>query len=223
MTGKPWSKLAGFFARDQKEKWDRDAASKFDPSSVVLDLGCGEGRFLRHLGEKAIGLDQNAASLEMARSICPNLIEADARQIPLDSSSVDGVHCSQLLEHFMPDDVHKILCEMNRVLKPGGVLVVRSPVLWSGFYNDLTHIRPYNPHVLLHYMTRLGQQRTLGLVPDVYEKVSLKWRHRCLRVKIGFVDRQLKRLNRWGFPWLKRTGYMLVLRKLSDEERPDDT
>jgi predicted SAM-dependent methyltransferase len=55
-------------------------------------------------------------------------IVADASErIPLDTNSVDEIHCIHVLEHVTRDKYKPMLREMYRVLKPGGVLYVETP------------------------------------------------------------------------------------------------
>src|SRR5438132_1029807 len=55
-----------------------------DKSAACLDLGCGPGNvlyMLRELGYSSIaGVDLSEAWMPIARQICPNVIQADARE-----------------------------------------------------------------------------------------------------------------------------------------------
>jgi ubiquinone/menaquinone biosynthesis C-methylase UbiE len=182
---------------DQKRTWDRVAYSHLRGLNPVVDVGCGEGRFISQDPAVIIGLDWNEQSLEECKRKGYNVVHGDVRTLPFDDGSVSGIHCSHVIEHFLPADVHKILSEFDRVLAPGGTVVVRAPLLWKHFYSDLTHVRPYNPQALIHYFM-LSRERTLSQIATDYHVVSLRWRYA---------------LNRWGFPWVNKTGYMLVMRK----------
>lgn len=46
---------------------------------------------------------------------------------PVAEGEVDLVFAGQVIEHLWPDDVVGFLCEANRVLRPGGVVVIDSP------------------------------------------------------------------------------------------------
>ncbi len=198
--------LRAYLRYDQKKHWHRIAASYFDPGSTILDIGCGIGGFLQEVeNSTVVGLDWNPNNLAEAENFASCVIEGDARSISMEDHAVDGVHSSHLLEHFDPSDVHKILREMDRVLRPGGVPVIRSPYLRNCFYNDLTHVRPYHPHVLRLY---------LCAVEGCYREKKLYWRYKPLHLGIQLFDGLLTVLNRWGFSWCTTTGYMLVLRKV---------
>ena len=55
-------------------------------------------------------------------------IIADATEkIPLDTNSVDEIHCIHVLEHLTRDKYPLMLREMCRVLKPGGTIYIEVP------------------------------------------------------------------------------------------------
>ena len=197
----------------QKDTWHRIAASFFDSQSVVVDLGCGHGEFLRYAPNRAIGLDWNEDNLRIAAQSGRRVVKADVRALPFEDAAIDGVHCSHVLEHLIPKDVHRVLTEIDRVLKPGGIVVLQTPLMWSDFWSDLTHVRPYPPEAILHYLGSDSEPRTLPRMETRYEVIQLRWRYAPLRLHIRLIDGVLHRLNRWGFPWLKKSGYMLVIVK----------
>jgi len=197
---------------DQKTEWDKIAYSYLEGLNPVLDAGCGEGRFLSQDPQTIMGIDWNVESVEKCKSQGYNVMQGDVTALPFKDGTISGIHCSHVIEHFLPSDVHKILSEFDRVLKDGGTLIIRSPLLWKGFYSDLTHIRPYNPAAIIHYLTP-SNQRSLQHISQNYEVLALKWRYRSLRVGTKYLNAMFNMLNRWGFPWLQGNGYMLVMRK----------
>ena len=197
---------------DQKKEWDKIAYSHLRECHFILDAGCGEGRFISQNPHKIVGLDWNVESINKCREYSYNVIEGDIRCLPFKNESIPGIHCSHVIEHFLPTDVHNILSEFDRVLNPGGILLIRSPLLWDGFYSDLTHIRPYNPEAIIHYLTP-SKEHTLEHISQDFETIYLKWRYRPLQLRNRYFNAAVKVFNRWGFPWLQRNGYMLILRK----------
>jgi ubiquinone/menaquinone biosynthesis C-methylase UbiE len=103
-----------------------------DPSEEVIDLGCGTGVLLgcllEHLGPdgKVHAVDFSPKMIEKARSKYKdsrvNYLTADACQIPVPDASVDRVVCFSAWPHF--PDPGAVICELLRVLKPGGRLHV---------------------------------------------------------------------------------------------------
>ncbi len=205
---KIWEKI-GF---NQKKEWDKMAYSFLNECNQIIDVGCGIGRFISQNPSKIIGVDWNNKSLKTCKEHGYNVIKGDIRNLPFKDRSVSSIHSSHVIEHFLPMDVHKILSEFNRVLAHKGILIIRSPLLHNGFYSDLTHIRPYNPDVIIHYLT-LSTQHTLEQISINFEIIYLRYRYGPINLKIKYLDLIFNELNRWGFPWIKKTGYMLVMRK----------
>jgi demethylmenaquinone methyltransferase/2-methoxy-6-polyprenyl-1,4-benzoquinol methylase len=95
------------------------------PIEVVLDLGGGTGRAARALGGDvdAVVVDRSRGMLRKARTGGLSTVQADARRLPFPDGSVDAITVVDALHH-MPDH-DRVLAEAARVLRPGGVLVVR--------------------------------------------------------------------------------------------------
>lgn len=99
----------------------------------IADLGCGGGLVTEPVGLSGkfalvSGFDINVESLNKAKSHLPETATAVVQysrgsiyNIPLESSSLDGVIVSDVFEHL--NDLPKALREVHRVLKPNGVLV----------------------------------------------------------------------------------------------------
>jgi ADP-heptose:LPS heptosyltransferase/SAM-dependent methyltransferase len=95
----------------------------------VLDVGCACGSILRGLGEaKAIveGIDLSEHMIHLGRQkwpdMAPLLHVADAANLHrFGPSSWQGIHSAQVAEHWNPDQVPKILLELNRITVPGGL------------------------------------------------------------------------------------------------------
>lgn len=85
----------------------------------VLDVGCGEGRFLPPGG---IGLDVDEARLREARSRSARLVRADAHALPFRSGSFETIYANRVLNDA--GRIDEVLTEIRRVLAPGGRLLV---------------------------------------------------------------------------------------------------
>jgi SAM-dependent methyltransferase len=80
----------------------------------VLDLACGDGALLAHLGAHAIGVDLAVGDLSFAR----NVARARAQALPFADASFDVITCH--LAFMLFDDLPVVIRELERVLVPGG-------------------------------------------------------------------------------------------------------
>jgi len=115
----------------------------------VLDVGCGYGRILRLLETQ----NYNALGVE----INPEIV---------DTCNRDGLHCVtvddffngnnaqkkwdtivmfHVIEHLEPEKCFEFMDQYLDFLKPGGLLVIATPLLTPYFYEDFDHIKPYLP------------------------------------------------------------------------------
>ena len=85
----------------------------------VLDVGCGEGRFLPPGG---VGLDLDAARLARARDRSALIVRADAHALPFRDATFDTVYAHRVLNDA--GRVDHVLGEIARVLRTQGRLLL---------------------------------------------------------------------------------------------------
>lgn len=92
------------------------------PGTLVLEVGCGNGRYLaalRDRGARAVGCDLSLGILRTAGH--PALVNADATRLPVRDGAFAVAVAAHMLDH-VPDRAAAI-GELRRVLAPGGCLV----------------------------------------------------------------------------------------------------
>jgi SAM-dependent methyltransferase len=108
----------------------RNRAASFGGSAVILDLGCGDGRFVEMLlddGIDVLGVDVLEARPSMVaradKRPALNLMSRiiffnDPERIPLPDNSVDVVVSNTVFEHIL--FLSSTIRELARILRPGG-------------------------------------------------------------------------------------------------------
>ena len=123
---------------------------------VFLDVGCGEMPYKPLiLGEnskieKYIGLDIENPLYQQA---CKPDLFWDGEHISLDDCSVDCAMATEVFEHL--PDPETVMREINRVLKPQGILFFTVPFLWSLHTVPHDEYR-YTPFALERHLKNAG-------------------------------------------------------------------
>lgn len=108
---------------------------KLDGSGTWLDVGCGSRPYESLINsEKYIGMDVAESGNPAGRKRCDLLY--DGVTFPIGNESVDGVICTQVLEHAK--DPGGMIAEIRRVLRPSGSLILSAPFSWQ------EHEKPYD-------------------------------------------------------------------------------
>jgi SAM-dependent methyltransferase len=114
-------------------------ALKARGAATLLDLGCGNGRHLVYFAGKGFavsGLDSSPEGLRLARAwLESKRLVADLRfgsmtdLLPFDSASFDAVVAVQIIHHARVAQIRSLVAEIDRVLRPGGLVFVTVPML----------------------------------------------------------------------------------------------
>lgn len=109
---------------DQLQEWSFES---------LVDIGCGDGRFLRELNEShpevtSLGVDYSERSIAMANGMNPHL-QYEARNIleeDLDRE-YDVATCIEVLEHIPPEECELFVEAITETLTNDGKLVLTVP------------------------------------------------------------------------------------------------
>jgi ubiquinone/menaquinone biosynthesis C-methylase UbiE len=103
------------------------------PGQRILEIGCGTGNLALlagrlHPGVEVVGLDPDPKALARARrkagrrSLPVRFDHGFAQELPYADASFDRVLSALMFHHLGPDERRRALCEVRRVLRPGGSL-----------------------------------------------------------------------------------------------------
>ncbi len=115
---------------------------------TVLDLGCGTGENVVPLierGARVIGIDISPDLIAIAQkrlsdaNLEASLTAGDAYNTGLPDESVDAIFSMALIHHL---DIKLVRDEMWRVLRKGGVIILREPVRFSKGYAWVRSLLP---------------------------------------------------------------------------------
>jgi SAM-dependent methyltransferase len=115
---------------------------------TVLDLGCGSGENLVPLakrGADVVGIDISPELIQLARQrvwgygLAATVREGSAYATGLPDQSVDVVFSMALLHHL---DLPAARNEIYRILRPGGLFILREPIRFSRTMNALRRLFP---------------------------------------------------------------------------------
>lgn len=116
----------------------------------ALDVGCGYGRnmkLLRSLGFDVLGVDVNEKIVDSNRSAGFSCVTVT--ELARNTEKFDLLLMAHVIEHLSPAELVIFLDGYLDRLRPGGHLIIATPLASSNFYDDFDHIRPYQPMGLL--------------------------------------------------------------------------
>ena len=191
-------------------------ASRWGQTVTVLDIGCGSGVAARHLQAKPYFADlilsgadvkeADACRKDLYRELFRGDLTEGYPQIA--SDSYDVVICEQVLEHLSELDV--AIATLERVLKPGGRLIVGVPI----FVPPLAMLRRHAVPVM-DRLTRRKKQRGHVQAFTLFSFLEAMRAHsnltlrgvRGFRIISGGVLRPLENF-RWWWKFNRRLGAM---------------
>lgn len=128
--------------------------------SIIADVGCGPGQSSRMFlenGNRVIGVEPNEAMRDAAKEIFGGLlnftvVDGTSENTSLPDKSVDFVVAAQAFHWFEPKVTRS---EFNRILKPGGQIVL----IWNERQLDTTPFLIDYERLLVKYATDYAKVR----------------------------------------------------------------
>jgi 2-polyprenyl-3-methyl-5-hydroxy-6-metoxy-1,4-benzoquinol methylase len=154
------------------------------PNAKALDVGCGNGKFMSRMnsiGWKMEGLDFSPLAIEICRKSGLKVTYGDLLSASFPNNSFDVVSARHVLEHV--PNPEKFVIEIQRILKKGGLFVIRTPnsqALGRKWFGTNWYANDVPRHLFLFSfknMDMLTQRNGLQLVYSKYfttKKIFLK-------------------------------------------------
>ena len=130
----------------------------------ILDAACGSGYgtyLLSQGSHDCVGVDKDPEAVAFSKSVYvrPNLqfVEADVVDLPFSGETFDLVVSFETIEHLCRHDQTRFLAEIKRVLRPGGKLIISTPVIDGGRYrskNNPFHLYEPDPAEFVEMVRR---------------------------------------------------------------------
>lgn len=135
---KQWDKVfkwqGKFFTKPQEDIPKIAKLFKKKGVKKVLDLGCGSGRhtvYLAKRGFKLYGIDIAPKGIKLTRDwLKKEKLQADLklgsiyRKLPYQDNFFDAIISTQVIHHERIENIRKAIKELERILKPGGLLFI---------------------------------------------------------------------------------------------------
>ena len=182
--------------------WNAVQATAPRFSGHLLDVGCGKMPYRNYLLDQQFitqytGLDIESA-LVYEEGIKPDYTW-DGIRMPFADNSFDTLMATEVLEHC-PDPV-LTLTEMQRVLKPGGLLFFTVPFLW--YLHEVPHDEyRYTPFALQRILEQSGLEQIEIKAHGGWDMAMAQ----MLGLWIAFTKKgkSQKRWAKWLNPFIKR-------------------
>lgn len=154
------------------------------PGQRLIDVGCGDGALSgvawRKLRAEVTGIDPSEAAIRHAREqfsergMNGNFMVGSAYATGVPDESFDAAVCADVIEHV--GEPERLLREIHRILRPGGVLVLTTPVRVSERPFDSFHVQEWFPDAFAAMVERsFGKpERRVLTHPALWLEVQLR-------------------------------------------------
>jgi len=155
------------------------AAARACDDRPLIDIGCGRGEWLGLVtgqGLHAIGIDVNPDMVAACRALGldAHLADGVAHLRAVAAQAVSVVTAFHVVEHLPINAIVALLVETERVLAPGGLVILETPnpdnlvVGANTFWLDPSHLRPLPPRLLRFCVEAAGLvvEEVVPLGPD---------------------------------------------------------
>jgi SAM-dependent methyltransferase len=125
----------------------------------VVEVGCGFGRklkYLRDAGFEVVGVEVNPDIVKANRDAGLSCLTVE--EFASTDDRCDVLLMLHVIEHFMPAELLTFMDSYLDRLKPGGYLIIATPLASPSFHDDFDHVKPYHPAGISMVFGREGGQ-----------------------------------------------------------------
>lgn len=100
---KVYDEIANHFSETRHSPWPHveEFVNSFKPGSVLIDIGCGNGKYLSsNPATLKIGCDRSNGLLKVCRERQFNVFQCDCLAVPIKSNSMDGCISIAVIHHL---------------------------------------------------------------------------------------------------------------------------
>lgn len=182
-----------------------DFIMDFNPTSI-LDVGCGDGRFLSLLSSEIstkVGCDLSSRAIVFAKAFNP---EIDYRCVSANSitEKFDVVTAVEVLEHIPDDHISEFVSSLYNCTNPGGKIIICVPSTKIKLQEK--HYRHYDENLLDKSILLTGLAikkiktiRVLRHRDIVYKLYQIITANNYFSITIPVLDKWI-----WNWIWIKR-------------------
>lgn len=208
---RPWEKQVVLRSKMWQQRLLR-VETFVSPPGRMLDVGCGTGAFLEVAEERGwdvTGTEFSAYAIKVAEARRFRVLKGEVWEAKLPAEAFDVVTCWHVIEHVA--DPKRVMEEIYRVLRPGGVLVLATPNvadhIFRAAYIIARRRRPvfYEPDEREVHLFNFSEQTLRALATTVHFQVvevgfdrgaAAEWGKRVVN-ELAYLWYRLTRIN-WG-------------------------
>ena len=200
----------------------KDIIDKLNSKSL-LDIGCGEGKFLSLFYgqiQNLVGVDLSEKAISFARAFNPGINFHIKHSSDLEEN-FDVITAIEVLEHIPDNELNDFFSSVYHRLNKNGSFIICVPTIVRKV--SPKHYRHYDLELLQSHIRNSGVGFSISEVKYVYKRtLLLRFYEKAFRNKFWFIEVHF--LNRlfWKYTWntlrfaTKKNGEQLIVRMTKD-------